>query len=231
MRFYSPKLPATTLILCMSMTLSYCDQSPSGMSEPQSSSLNSGPPQTDIQGGSEDERSRIQQEAAQLALEREQLALERERIELENARRIQEELAQAEAAEAERQDYLAGPSESEMRDAFAGYIDAMNAQMAEQARAAQSGGFNSNNPLSALQALGGAVMGDAQIRILNFEKVGGTRAPGSGIYEGEFRARLTVDGQGFFAQSQREMWESLTGELLYGKFTETENGWEYEPYN
>lgn len=193
-------------------------------------------------GDSEEEQARkriieIDERLAELAQQAESIRLEQQRLNTEKAElgagvslEDRADSAASSATATRDQPDDGAPTEAEMRQAFEDRIAAINANLERQANMAKNRTYDKNDPMSALQALGGLIVGDGRFVVTGFTKIGATRAVGRSGYHGEFVVEMTIEGDGSFAKSQGPFLAQYSGgQIIHGRFYEYNGQWIYEP--
>lgn len=189
-------------------------------------------------------REELQRHRAELSQHQAKLAtvtaaLEKQKQERQTAQDRANRLAEQPAQQAALPAGAAGthspegtpPTEAEMREAFEDFVAALNNNLAEQASAAKNRTYNRNDPYEVLQALGGAIVGDGRFVVISFTKLGATRAVGEPGFNCAFSARLTIEGDGFFARTQGPFLEKYSGEIVRARFYRHQGKWIFQPGN
>ncbi|HRQ87951.1 MAG TPA: hypothetical protein PLA50_04090 [Bacteroidia bacterium] len=110
------------------------------------------------------------------------------------------------------------PTEAEMREAIQRRIDQMNGNITGMSQIQP----DPENPISALLALGGLVMGDARFRIGAFRKIGAAKAQGKPGYVCDYLLQLRMDGN---AGAMMDSIMKLGGEHCTARFVKTGGTW------
>ncbi len=116
------------------------------------------------------------------------------------------------------------PSEKEMRSAYQARIDVINDNLESYKKEPLEEG----NPLSALRRLTGELVGDARIKLVDFEKLSAVPAQGEPGYICDFIAIITMEGKISAHPLVKEL-ERYSGVPNQGRFIKTKRGWMYEP--
>jgi hypothetical protein len=114
------------------------------------------------------------------------------------------------------------PSEAEMRQAIQDRLDMMNANVAKMRSTRPQEG----DPMSAILALTGAVMGDTHYEIGAFEKISAEKAAGKPGYMCDYMLQLRASGKSAVAVDKML---ALGGELCTARFVKTNDRWVWIP--
>jgi hypothetical protein len=114
------------------------------------------------------------------------------------------------------------PSEAEMRQAIQDRLDMMNENVAKLRNTRPQEG----DPMSAILALTGAVMGDTHYEIGAFKKISAEKANGRPGYMCDYMLQLRASGKSAAAVDKML---ALGGELCTARFVKTNDRWVWIP--